>query len=781
MIKLFGKGLGPSHPLEVSRQVSVSTTPDGFSVSNSSDTLHNGESDELFSNNLPGPAQKIPSGVKSVQNPNFKVTPNIQPQVFSQESAPAPYETLFTDFQLEAYPFYNFWTRDERTNDSELRGNRKLEDLPRFIKVVWTPAPDLPGPEKNKPRDKSARQIKTVKFAAEIEKPFAFTVKGISFSPNHLQPVNFSQARHSLVNGQIGPGVIESVVEIPFKNIETHSPKLHQIDEDAFLTSPVTKGIAIQELRAQVHQMTNGVLGSADLSNQKLSDDARQDKDLWFDGKFAVNRSTQNGGNIELQSVHPSSPALSLSGRTAQRADGDGFDHVLDIVSAVSQPETNVQKRDSAHTKVKFVQPTLGGILDQKKINTMSRPEHAENMMALAHVLPQLESLSQSGIGSLPRKGDITSFPSPMGLKPLEYVGYVLEKYKRNKSGAFEKVEEIEFPSREYSEYYDTKIVYGEVYRYRIRSILRWTRHSSVGPFGRDKMVITKNGSQTSALSQFKSSYFGSEWSERWAYASVIDTMPPPSPDELQVRPESAKRRIFVTFKLPDNQQRDIFQIRLFRKLQDVSGKDLTGWTTIQQFGPKNGIYVDSDVDFFQRNGIRYVYSAQCVTYHGEYSAFSEQIGARLNEDHRVHGEYPVDFVSCAGVKSSHFGAFSVYPVRKLRSEIILQPETPSSQVEFVLQGRNTNGNSSLNDKTYWVRVESLDTGEYRDHRVDVDYINLKHHTNRQFIGVFVPPKKTPPPPKPSKLVEKMTRVNKERSELETVNRSRPGEYWKKA
>src|SRR3990167_122908 len=65
------------------------------------------------------------------------------PQVLSRPSAAAPYETLFHEFDFEAIPFYNFWTDDEEDH-AEQRGERKLDEIPRFIKLVWRQAPDLP-------------------------------------------------------------------------------------------------------------------------------------------------------------------------------------------------------------------------------------------------------------------------------------------------------------------------------------------------------------------------------------------------------------------------------------------------------------------------------------------------------------------------------------------------------------------------------------------------------------------------------------------------------------
>src|SRR5262249_42718882 len=127
--------------------------------------------------------------------PNVTVGKVVAPQYFSLESSPAPYDTLFNDFALEAFPFYNFWTPDELTNDKDAVGDRKLEDIPRFVKVVWNPAPTLPdSPILRPPQGVGKRKNKPTKFSLEVEKGVSVTYKGVAFSPDHLQPVNFSQA-----------------------------------------------------------------------------------------------------------------------------------------------------------------------------------------------------------------------------------------------------------------------------------------------------------------------------------------------------------------------------------------------------------------------------------------------------------------------------------------------------------------------------------------------------------------------------------------------------------
>jgi hypothetical protein len=255
-----------------------------------------------------------------------------------------------------------------------------------------------------------------------------------------------------------------------------------------------------------------------------------------------------------------------------------------------------------------------------------------------------------------------------------------------------------------------------------------------MGVMGPDQNLTAGHTSQTRAFSSYKSSYFHSEWGKRWAYGIVIDTVPPPPPDELTVRADSARKRVVVSFKLPLNQQRDIYFMRLFRKLQDQNGADITGWVRVgSNWGPENVLYFDTDVDFFQNNQIRYVYTAQTVTRHNEYSSFSDQLSTRLNKDFMTYGEYPVDFVSQAGVRVEHHGAFGTYPHRRFFTEVIVPNE-----VRFSFSGRSAHGNIALDGNQYFVRVESLDTGEKFDYPIEIIYNNQPARVEKKDLSVFV-------------------------------------------
>jgi hypothetical protein len=704
-----------------------------------------------------------------------------QPQVYSAESSFAPYETLFHDFDLEAIPFYNFWTDDETTNDREARGDRDLQDIPRFIKVVWNPVSDVPRNFDDKSSSQSSpsfRNIDPIKFGLEKIKTNQFLANGVSFTPDHMQPANFSLVKNSLANGYLAPGVIDSIVEVPL-SANPQKSIANSLDEESFLSHPDLEGLSLEELRSNIHQVTHGTTGAAAIDTDLLSRKSKSEKEANFDGKFSVGRSPFGGGNLELNGVHSSSPTLSISSKTAVSSEGDSDDHVLKLANKISDPP-HKESENSRFAKVKFVHPVIDGVISERKVNLMSRTEHAENMVAISQILPYLEVFSQAKVTEKIKKIDIPSFPSPPGTKSLEYVGYILEKYKKSSSGVFEKIEEIDLPNKDYSEYYDTKICYGAVYRYRIRCILRWTRPNDVGPLGKDTTMAPRVATQTTSLAPLKSSYFGSEWNKKWAYATVMDTVSPEPPDELIVRPDSRNSRCIVTMKIPENIQRDILQMLLFRKIQNENGEDLTGWQVLNDRDPgvKNVLFYDENLSYFQDSRYRYVYAGICITRHGEISNLSEQLGVKLNKQYKTLGEFPVEFVSCKNVQLGYFGAFAYNPPKRYKGELIVAPNEGDSKVQISFKVREAFGNGTSNDNSYFVKLESLDTGLSQSFPLDITYKNLADR--QQTLYNHAVPQPAPVETKKTEKTEKEVQKEKNRKKEDTErpnHKARKGVY----
>jgi hypothetical protein len=421
----------------------------------------------------------------------------------------------------------------------------------------------------------------------------------------------------------------------------------------------------------------------------------------------------------------------------------------------------------------------------QERLDNMSTPAHAEAISAIAPFAGNMAVYSSTGLQSKPREVSIPSFNAPDTLKPLEYIGYVIEKYEQT-DGSFKLVDTFYIPGRDYTFYFDSRVKYGVAYRYRIRSIIRWSRQHNIGIFGKDPTTIDAPGAGLNSLTPNDVSYFGSEWGSEWASALLIDTSPPPPPHQFQVRPMSKDKAIEITFCLPWNPQQDICKMTLWRKLQDQDGYDLTDWVQIQEvdaqyrqgtrhlystelkhqqddttgtkfnlsqadkvetvveFAPVNSRYVDTDVEYFgDRGSYRYVYAATCHTRHGETSVLSDQLAARLNPDWKKDGEFRLDFISCAGVnKDFDTGLFSTYPERRLRSEVIFTPRiTPTENLPgtISISGQLRLAQNPVQGAAYVARIESLDTGQRFDLPITLEIKNMPEQNQVQDMAALVP------------------------------------------
>lgn len=647
------------------------------------------------------PSPVIVSNKSSTGHP--LLIPDVIPLVISKESGPSSAETLFNDFNFKAVPVYNFWVDDEMTNDKQAIGDRKLIDVPRYIKLTWDPSPELSG---------SNLKIRGVKYKnnQKYSRQNALKIieKGIDFTPDHLQKENFDLVNNATANGYLSPATIKSVLEIPEENVNDLINKVIDktdlIDEDVFLDHPDFGGVDIKELRLNAQQSLDPLLYSAILG---LEDE--------------LVYPPTNQGNLRIGGDDD----FGLTTKTNERIDQS--DQVDQLVDKIIDSDAQQQFVNSDFVRAKFIDTALVGLVKTDRSSFFTRPEHAEVSIAISTMLPHLVALANYGLNYVDEDvkdfiSKIPSFPAPAGLKPLEYVGYEIEKSQMN-DGVFEVVEIIRVPDQETFEFYDSKVLYGETYRYRIRSILRWTREDT------SSLMITKAFSQTKNIAPFISSYFHGEWSAPWMYATVLDTLPPPPPDELIVRTESHRKRAVITIKLPEDSQRDIQYMRIYRKLKDRSGDDLTGWVILaDNLPPINTNVFDDDVDFFEDVGIMYAYTAQTISRHQEMSDLSEQYGAKLNRDWDIFGEHPIEFISNAGVKLTHFGAFSVKPYRKRYYEIIIPVNSNGNEpnVNFSFAGRERTGARPSDDRNYVVRVESLDTGEILEENLNLQIEKIR-------------------------------------------------------
>jgi hypothetical protein len=688
----------------------------------------------------------------------------------SQFSGVAPYETLFHDFMLQAEPVYNFWEQNEDTSNGLQQGNRDVNDIPRYIQLWWNQAPDIKDPDKYrndrlKGQDPDARSVftKLSPFGLGSVEIVSSAQNGMLMVPTHMQPDNFESNANNLANGHVFSGIIEATSEVRQDRVGIGSQRLSNpslIEEDDFLADRSNAGLSFGAVNSALWNWNSSIYGLNVVmgGDQYISPNAKIQKKNLFDGQFAMSApSNANGGGVKA--TNPSSPCLSLNGMTVAGTT-QSASKIFDIVPVTQATSIPVQS-----VKVKLIHTNLGRLYSDDHINAMAEPHHAENAIALVPFVGNLVAYAAAGMQHYRRDVAIPGNPVAADLvKPLEFIGYVIEKFEQV-DGAFTKVDTFYIPGREYDSFNDAEIKYGATYRYRIRGILRWSRPKEVGILGKDKTVLPSISNIN--LTPYEVSYFGSEWGKEWAYARALDYQKPNPPDELVVRPISGhmdelgspKPAIEVTFKFPYNPQKDINKMTLWRKLIDENNVEVSDWVQIQEvsdelrqgtllrvsteyeheqddatgtklhahenetvetfveYAPANSRYLDTDIVY----GNKYVYAALCETRHGEVSALSDQLAARVNKYWQRDGELPVEFVSCQGVDIDYdTGPFRVYPEIRDRTEIIFNTRFNKEKHEWVpatlvFTGQDRLAQTMLNGNQYIARVESLDNGQHVD------------------------------------------------------------------
>lgn len=603
--------------------------------------------------------------------------------IVSQESEFGSFETLFNDFKFNVEPVYNFYVEDEEENFLTTIKDLKLDDIPRYNLLTWDVAP------KNKTSKNKLPSSKYHKGTLNIDdkRKNLSSIRGMEFEKNTTSK-DIAPA-----NPYVSPGTIDVILQR--KEIVNNEIK-NSINENDFLEDESLSGFSIQDIELQRNVIDNGFLNSQKNVLGVIKKNQKNDKENFVEDKLIIkNQNINNQDCVDIASVS----------------------NISNVILRASIPKKNKEKRflvdniESTQTKLKtksvkasFVDLFLNGLATKERLSSSFSNEHIETISSLGPFIPNLMTFSYVKDNSRVDR-ELPSIDSKRNEEGIEYVGYIIEKYEKQDNGVFRLVETINIDDVEKNRYVDFKVLYGKIYRYRIKSVLRFTYR---------KVIKNNDNVVDFSLNKFADSFFESEWNREWKYAFIIDKTPPNPPDEFLIRPVSNKQQIHVTWKLPENFQRDIVYYRLFRKFVTSGGKDLSSWELIYvSSGANNAIYIDEDVKYFQDENIFYAYCAQTVTIHSEFSKLSEQLAVGLNKEFFRTKEFDLLFLSNSGVDFYDSGPFSRLPIKKEFEEII-------SKNNILFSLREGFRKKSFKDATYCIRFESLDNGKIIDKIINI-------------------------------------------------------------
>lgn len=361
----------------------------------------------------------------------------------------------------------------------------------------------------------------------------------------------------------------------------------------------------------------------------------------------------------------------------------------------------------SGRIRVNFVDPSIAGALNQNRIQLASDHTHLAALGAFAKLASGLEVVSEFNQDVSP-SNPVPQFPAVPNTPDLMYIGYVIERYTLDPSGSMDLSRTVVIDDPGQSSFVDREVVYGGRYSYRIRALVQWAHGPNVGFFGSSSLDRSPafNTSAGSAIRQ--ASFYAAEWSD-WARTLVTDTVPPDPPDELTVMPLSQKGQVRITWKMPNDPQRDISSITLLRST-GLSGK-YTEWVKLAAVVPANGVFVDTAVSPHETSHESYMYAMYSTSFHGQRSVLSERVVARLTDRSRYLGEEPVRL---AGPRGDDPTDHPVGPLSPIPRELIAL-----NGATFYARGAASV--LPLFDRSYVIEVQSLATGERAEVTLNVD------------------------------------------------------------
>lgn len=361
-----------------------------------------------------------------------------------------------------------------------------------------------------------------------------------------------------------------------------------------------------------------------------------------------------------------------------------------------------VVKSDSL--RITFVDPSIAGALDPNRIAVATDNIHLTVAGSFSKIVGGLEIISEFN-QDLPPKAPPPSFPAPVDAPVVTYQGYVIERHDVSPDGSMRLGRVISVDDVDTGYFVDREVMYGATYAYKIRVVVQWVHPTNIGFEGAsstDRVVKSDEAIGTKVASY----YFG-DWSD-WSRTSVVDTLLPEPPDELDVRPYSRKRLIRVAWKMPNDPQRDIDSFHLLRAV--VQEGRVSDWSDLGTFIASNGAYDDHDVSPFEDGGKEYIYAMYSTSTHGERSPLGEQVLARI-VSLRIPREHPLVRTAPIG------GDPTVHPTlgdARESTEVI-------ARRRVVLYCRGGQSVHPLRDRDYLLDVRSLSTGERVQVNLNVD------------------------------------------------------------
>ena len=510
-----------------------------------------------------------------------------------------------TEFQ------YNFFSPDERTNDTDELSPRLQEELkqsteavdasiiekitsnfPRFVKLTFTKSIARQNlrnefAPQNRQINGSSTSLVGSKDQELIKSNFDKILDETSVFRNHFLGLNFQDngidnKLFFLVSGSIERKIAE---QNRIVKQELQNEQLNLFDSLSRTNSLTEKSLSFADLGlAEVNNqlIINSLSNIENLGARYINDEQQKER---IKTTFDDVRNVNLRGQINKK----------IFGKFIKNIANDPMSIFSDEFSSITQPADNIE---------------------QLAISRIS-PNH---ISANDYEISIDSDKVINSFSAIKKGNDITHF-----IPSIEVVGYIIEKYEISENGTITQKEPIILEGQDRTIAIDSKIKYGKRYAYFVKSVALIEIQSCI----QETDDITSIQFLVSSKKSFVS------------LVHCIENIPPPPPADFNIIWDYKEDAPRVCWSFPVNPQRDIKKFQVFRRktinepfemikeydFDDSEIKTRNTETPDQNFVVKtnNPILHFIDKEFNRRNFNKFIYSSCSVDAHGLKSNYSIQ------------------------------------------------------------------------------------------------------------------------------------------------------------
>jgi hypothetical protein len=648
---------------------------------------------------------------------------------FSKPSAPVISMNLPKVFGFESEFKYNYYVADERVNESPTipdhlvrksveQINTDVVDfsirIPRYVKLTW----DLP----------SGLIAPTT--------PLSANDSGISIEAN-LEKV---QTEESFLQSKYSSHSLASFDAIKVANSEiTKAPVVNVTDIMDMvgiqtINSAITRGITTLNLNSKTDIFSSTFSGkpriqtiqqnykpirtdNPSLNPGSISELARQNK-FQLQGNKKLGLSLSNlvdSFNKDLLSGYSSYDQKNLN-----KTNKDSYVAVKNIEDIANNnirfSGISFYDKDNTLIKSKLGYEAIKSTLDKNPINIQLNQFIGVDIFLSSSMLSknEIKSINKSYLESGKYIGDFDDvYSQPAYIGPIVQnpdsfnssagiVGYIIEKHIQTADGyKHEKTFTVESPY--VSDFVDTNILFGKIYSYSIRSVLR---------------IVTTGFDEESDEIREIAYFIGSKPVK--TVVKTFEYVPPPPPVDLNFVWDYKNSKLQVYWGMPVNSQRDIKQFQVFRRSSIEEPFELISQKCFDYSALKyrTGETIDGNIRTTDQSNLQLIeYSEQPILFHIDDDFVVDTVNLKSPKF-----IYSIVAIDAHGLSSNYGSQFEVtfdFFKNTLIKKLISTPGAPKPypnlyvKIDAFKDVIKTNGFNSTKMKVYFVpeyfKIEFLD------------------------------------------------------------------------